>query len=105
MKYRVNRSVNCEIQRLGYVSLQKVKPGMTLQRTDIALGTGQQVIDTPNFVIFLEQSSAQVRSYQTRSSGNDDLQQKPPQDWSDISDVGSHTTAHRTVPDFTVSAD
>jgi hypothetical protein len=105
MKYRVNRGVHSEIQWLGYVSLQKVKPAMTLQRADVALGPGQQVIDTPNLVIFLEQPSAQMRSYQTRSSGNDDLQQKPPQDWSDTSDVGSNTTAHRTVPDFTVSAD
>jgi hypothetical protein len=80
MKYRVNRSVYIQTQRLRDVSLQKVKPGMTLQRADIALGTGQQVIDAPNLVISLEQSSAQMRSYQTRSSGNDDLQQKPPQD-------------------------
>jgi hypothetical protein len=55
-------------------------------------------------MIFLEQPSAQMRSYQTRSSGNDDLQQKPPQDWLAISDASSNTTAHRTVPDFTASA-
>jgi hypothetical protein len=105
MKYRVNRSIYIQIQRLRDVSLQKVKPDITLQRADIALGTGQQVIDAPNLVIFLEQSSAQMRSYQTRSSSNDDLQQKPPRDCLDTSDVGLNTTAHRTVPDFTVSDD
>src|SRR6185437_9652195 len=38
VKYRVNRDVYSQIWRLRDISHQEVKPGMTLQRADIALG-------------------------------------------------------------------
>jgi hypothetical protein len=40
VKYRINRGVYIQIQRLRHISLQKVKPGLVLQCADIALGAG-----------------------------------------------------------------